>query len=335
MSKTNKNKGRPEKRFSDLVGIDFSTTATKVVRLRKSKGVCSLVGMDHLPPIDFNTLAAGLELPRNLMTHYACLAYSGPRSVLRMINAPLKEDDEALPEEKLRELLNVTDDFRASVKLIQRGKGRKDSSFLAAAIPKDDVQFIRNLFPAGPPAPASVEVAGLSFVSAFLHARGEACAHDSVCLLDTGETVSNFVFLNNNTIALVGRLSFGVKTFRSRIADDLGVDDELAASILSDRAIDISSSVRSVLEPFLKQLSISMDFLARHQGCRVSKIFVSGGMSLVPSWIEEVGNMLTAEVSAWSPLENIEYDPESIPSEMIEQASRFTAAIGAAIGGLE
>ena len=43
---------------SDLVGIDFSTTATKVVRLKKSKGELVLAGVD-LQPTDPD--AAGLN----------------------------------------------------------------------------------------------------------------------------------------------------------------------------------------------------------------------------------------------------------------------------------
>jgi Tfp pilus assembly PilM family ATPase len=326
-------KNKPQRGPTDLVGVDFSSTATKIVRLKNQKGGLSLTGLDLLPAVDFTQAASRMELPRNMLTNYGCLAYTGAAAVVRMVNAPLPGSDESLPEEKLRELLNVTEDYRVSARLVKRGKGRQDSSLLAAAVPRDDVRYLLNMFPAGPPAPASLEVSGLAFVSAFLHARGAECEDTAICLLEAGESVSHFVFLNKHSVVLVGKLAFGAKSLRAKLAADLGVDDELAASILNDRSINISTSLSSVMAPPLKQLSISKDFIERHQGCRVSKVYVSGGLSLLPNWSTEVGHLLHAEIGTWSPLENIEVDTEILSDELKKQATRFSAAIGAAIGG--
>lgn len=326
---------RSQKRFADLVGLDFSTTATKVVRLKKTKDAITLLGMDLLPAVDFNSASRRLELPRNITANYGCLAYSGLASVVRMVNAPLSPEEATLPEAKLRELLNVEEGFRVSSVLVKRGRGRQDSNFLSAAIPQEDVRFLLNMFPSGSPAAASVEVAGLAFVAAFQHARGASCANEAVCLLEAGESITHFVFLNQGVVVLVGKLGFGARVIREKLAADLGVDDDLAATILNDRSINISASLDSVMEPYLKQLSISKDFIERHQGCRISKVFVSGGLSLLPHWKEEAGRMLHAEVVQWSPLENLQYDSEAIPGGLEQQAPRFAAAIGAAIGGLE
>ncbi|MEE9367809.1 MAG: pilus assembly protein PilM [Pontiella sp.] len=329
------NKSRAKRRFSDLVGIDFSTTATKVVRLKDNKGVLSLAGIDLMPAIDLSSAATRIDLPRNIAAHYGCLSYTGNAAVVRMINTQIPGNEDQVPESKLRELLNVTDDFRVSAQLIKKGKGRQDSSLLAVAIPKDDVRYILDMFPAGPPAPASLEISGLSFVTAFLHARGAECESSTVCLVETGETVSHFAFLNKGEITLVGKMPFGAKTLRNKLSKDLGVDDELAVSILNDRSINISASLSSVLDPFIKQLSISKDFIERHQGCRVGKVYVSGGLSLLPSWSEEISQKLLAETVRWSPLENIECDPDILTDDMKQQVTRFSAAIGAAIGGFE
>ncbi len=326
---------RSQKKFTELVGIDFATTGTKVVRMRNHKGKLILAGIDLLPAIELGGEAVRLQLPRNMSTYYASLAYTAPAAVVRLVNAPLPGEDEALPESRLRELLNVTDDFRVSAQLIKRGKGRQDSSFLAAAVPQNEVRQLLGMFPSGPPAPASLEVSGLAFVAAFLNARGDECKDQAVCLFEAGESVSHFVFLNNLSIVLVGKLPFGARMMRKKLAEDLGVDDELAASILSDRSINISSSLASVLAPHLKQLTISKDFVERLQGCRISKVYVSGGLCLLPSISEEVGQMLHAEVGQWSPFENIVIENEALSPEMEKQATRFSAAIGAAIGGFQ
>jgi Tfp pilus assembly PilM family ATPase len=320
---------------SDLVGIDFSTTATKVVRLKKIKGELALAGIDLQPAVDFGAVARRMELPRNMGTNYGCLTYSGKDAVVRMINAPLQGEDTMLPPAKLRELLNVGSDYRVSAQLMKQGRGRQDSSFLAAAMPEDDVRFLLGMFPAGPPAPASIEVAGLSFISAFLHARGAASTDQAVCLIEAGETVSYFAFLNKGMVALVGKFSVGAKMLRSKVAAELGVDDELAGTILADPSIDLSSTLSEVATPFLKQISISKDFIERHQGCRVAKVYVSGGVSLLPEWSPVVRQILNTEVSGWNPFENIRVDADAIPESLAGQVTRFSAAVGAAIGGFE
>jgi len=147
--------------------------------------------------------------------------------------------------------------------------------------------------------------------------------------------VSHFAFVTNGLVTLVGKLPVGAQMLREKVAQDLGLDEDLAASSLSDASINISSSIAGVLAPFIKQISISKDFIERHQGQRISRIYLSGGLSLLPSWGVEVEKLLGAQVAYWSPLENIEYDPASIPADMVKQATRFSAAIGAAIGGFE
>ncbi len=335
MIKKTINTDRSQRRFVDLVGVDFATTATKVVRLKKSRNKLSVAGIEILPAVELGVAASTFQLPKSVMAHYGCLAYTGDAAIMRVINTQLSEGENQVPEAKMRKLLNVSDDFRVSSRLIKRGEGRKDSAFLAAAIPSDEVQFFLNMFPAGPPAPASLEISGLSFVSAFLHGYGAECEDSIVCLLETGESGSQFVFLTQGEVSLAGKMSFGAKTLRTKLSADLGVDDELAGSILNDRSINISSSLASVMDPFIKQLSISKDFIERNQGRRVSKVYVSGGLSLLPAWMEELGTMLHIEVAQWNPFKNIECNPGLLTPEITKQATRFSAAVGAAIGGFE
>ncbi|MEN7972991.1 MAG: pilus assembly protein PilM [Verrucomicrobiota bacterium] len=319
-----------------LVGVDFSSTATKVVRLKKGKDGLVLTGIDLLPAIDFGRPPRRVELPRNMMANYGCLTYTGASSVVRMLNVSLPKGQEELPDSKLQELLNVGEDYRVGAMLVKRGQGRQDSSLMAAAIPEKDVGFLLSMFPGGPPAPTSVEVSGLSFVQAFLHARGEECRDEAVCLIEAGDSVCHFAFLNKGSAVLVGKFDFGGSALRAKVAQDLGVDDELAGTILRDQSINISSAMTDVMAPLLKQLSISKDFIERHQSCHISKVYVSGGLSLIPHWSEIIEQMLHVEVFPWSPFENIKFDqPNIVPKDLAAQATRFAAAVGAVIGGFE
>lgn len=335
LMKLGKKVGSEQRKHVDLVGIDFSTTATKLVRLKKNKDGLELAGIDLLPAVDFKQPAQSLDLSRDMKTNYGCVAYSAPTSVARVVNVQLPGEDEKLPDSKLREALNIGDDFRVAAALVRKGKGRQDSSFLAVAIPDDDVHFILNMFPAGPPAPASLEVSGLALIPAFMHARDEEIRDEAVCLIEAGESVSHFAFIVKGAITLVGKYDFGGRVLRARVAKDLGVDDELAANILQDTSINISGAMSDVMGPFLKQLSISKDFIERHQACRIGSVYVSGGMGLLPNVTGVIEHTLHAEARLWSPFEKIQYEPDAIPEHLTNQLTRFAAATGAAIGGLE
>ncbi|MCF7847918.1 MAG: pilus assembly protein PilM [Kiritimatiellales bacterium] len=329
------NKNKKHKGLSDLVGIDFSSTAVKVVRLKKSRTGIGLAGLDLLPPVDFSQQSGRIDLPRNLCPHYGCLAYSSEDTVVRLINASPTAGSEVLPEEQIRELLNVGEEYRASAVLVNKGKGRQDSGFLAAAIPEDDARFLFNMFPSGPPAPLSIEVSGLASITAFLHARSEECGNESVCLIESGDQVSYFAFINRGVISLVGRYGFGGRMLRHKIVEELGVDDELAGTILSDQSINIAATILDVMNPFLKQLAISRDFMERHQKSKVTKVYASGGTSLLPHWKEIVQQELQIEAVSWNPFENIQIEQDVFPSNLVGQEARFAAAVGAAIGGLQ
>lgn len=326
---------REKKGYSDLVGIDFSPAATLVVRLKKTRSAISLVGLEQLPGVDLADDQATFHLEKHLAANYGCLTYSGENTVLRAVAAPLAEGEAGLSESALQDLLNIGDEFRVSAKLLQRGRGRQDSTFLAAAIPEKDTEAILRFFEVGAPAALALEVAGLSYITAFLYTRGAECQEESVCLIDSGEECSYFAFLQKGEVALVGKYVFGARQLRSKVMSDLGVDEELAMGILADQSINVSATIMEVMSPFMKQLSISKDFVERRFGSKITKVYVSGETGQLSTWVEVVEQMLHAKVIRWSPFENIEYDSELFDDTLRGNESRYVAAVGAALGGFE
>ncbi len=327
-------KKRDWRKCDIFLGFDFASTATKVVRLKRSGDSIILMNAALLPPVDFSTPVCP-ELPRKMNAYYGCLCYSAKNAAIRVLHTPLRPNETEPSNDKLLELLSVNSDFRVASRLLQQGKGRQDSTLLGVAVPKADVDFFLSMFSAGPPAPASLEVSGLAAISAFLHARGAEFQNEVVCLIEAGENISTFAFLNRDELFLVGKYNFGLRSLRERLIRDLDVDGELAMTILKDRSINISSSLTGVQEAFIRQLSVSKDFVERHENCKITKTYLSGGLSLLSFWPQEIEQRLNISAQVWSPLENIRLSSaDAMPSELQDQATRFTAAIGAALGGL-
>ena len=113
-----------------------------------------------------------------------------------------------------------------------------------------------------------------------------------------------------------------------------GLDRETALGTLGQGGtIDISQPLHDLASPFLRQLSISRDFVERQENCRVARIYLSGGLGQVRQWAQEVQATLGAPAVAWDPFGALV--APAVPAALDNQRGRFAAAIGAALAAFE
>ena len=98
--------------------------------------------------------------------------------------------------------------------------------------------------------------------------------------------------------------------------------------------IDISQSVHELASPFLRQLSISRDFVERQENCKISRAYLSGGMAMIWNWVKELREAMGLEVQTWDPFQGLALAPGAYPEALAGQQPRFAAAVGAALGVL-
>jgi type IV pilus assembly protein PilM len=328
---------------TDVVGIDVGTTAVKVARLRKgNNGAVTLLAADVLPKIEIpeQTPEApaevpALQIPPKLKGRYGSIVVSGQSAVIKLLSFPGAFD--AAAEGKVVGSIGLDDpnNYRIGYKLITEGHGKSESRVLAVALPETEAKNMIMLFPTGLPAPFSLEVSGLATMSAFLHSVGKQISENAVGVIDFGAKITSFALFNKGLLALIRRFNFGVNTLLDNVQQALGVDRETAQGIVSDGSFDISQSVNEVIEPIVKQLIVSRDFVERRENCHISKIYVSGGMTVSRDSLDEIKSSMGLEVALWTPLEGLTVSEGAIPGNMAGQESRFSAAIGAALATFE
>ena len=328
---------------TDVVGIDIGGTATKVVRLRKGADSISVLAAEILPKLEFPEPVAGeavqespaIQLAPKLKAHYACLVVSGSTSVIKLLSFPGALD--AAAESKIIGGIGLDDpnNYRVSYKVIAEGHGKSESKVLAVAMPESEAKLIPAMFPTGLPAPFSLEVAGLATLTAFLHSAGKNGKDEAVGVIDFGAKVSTFGIFNKSQISLIRRFNFGVNTLLDNVQQALGVDRETAQGIVSDGSFDISQSVNEVIEPLVKQLIVSRDFVERRENCHISKIFLSGGLTVSRDSVDEIKSAMGLDIILWNPFDGLTIAPGAIPANLIGQEARFSAAIGAALATFE
>ena len=331
-------KGGQRKGPSDVIGLDIATTGVKVVRMKKTKDGLIVTGAAILPAI---VLEGGddsqkpvLALPKNLLTNYAAIAMSGDGSSVRILSLQGHNAAE-IDEDHVREQVGLGQDYRVGFAVAVAGKGKQETKLLVVGMPEKEAQSVLDLVAVGAPAPCALEISGLSSLLAFLHGPGKAHEQDAVAVIDAGSRLTFMALFNKGVLVLVRKFELGSETIVTKVQQQLNVDRDTARGIISDGSFDISQSVRAVMDPFLRQLTISKDFVERREDCRVVKCYLSGGTSLSRYWMEEIRNATGVDSELWNPFGNLQMVDGAYPAELAGQEPRFAAAVGVCLGVLE
>ena len=328
----NKDGEQGQRRLINLLGLDFGASGVKLVRIKKTKEGVQLVAADILPATDLHHPERP-DIPKPLSAYYAALCASIDDSIVRVFTQPLKEDDSI--EELTKENLSVPANHRVAFKVLDRQTARRDSSVLGAAISNDAVQHFLELFASGAPALHSMEIAGLSAFSAFWMDGSRLQQNETVCLIEAGARYTYIGFFHKKRLLLVNRFAVGSETLSQQVQQDLGVDTDMARTVLSGGSVDISGSVRTAFGPFLKQLSIYREFIERQHKTRLTSVHLSGGLAASPDWRGALAELLGLEPHVWNPFDRVIVPDDLDLVRFKGQESRFAAALGAALAGVE
>ena len=317
---------------TDMLGLDESSSGRKMVRLKKAKSGWSLEGIGFQPRPE--EAGAGYpELHKELVAHHVSLCYSSSDSIIRLITLPGRADAMKLRESNLREQIGVTPDFRLSYKILP-SEGRGETRLLAVAVRDDKAQEIVSAYNQPQPAPISLELAGLASLAAFMKGREVVEEQDAFGFIESGANVNLVAFFCKGQLVLLRKFDFGGDALVDKVQRHLGLEREVAMGLVSEGSFDLSEPVKDVVDPFFRQLSISKDFVERHQRSRLRHLYISGGMSLSRYWIRELGQELGVKVSSWDPFERLDIQG-TLPPEFAGSGARYTSCVGAAIGSME
>jgi len=318
---------------SEVTGIDFGKTATKIVRLHKNGGELVLAGVELLPAFEEG---GSFTIPPRLKARYAALAVSSTSATAKLLTFPGAID--ATFESHLSRNMGLesgTDD-RMAYRVVTEGSGRIESRVLAAAIPETDAGPVMQLFQSGLPAPCSLELAPLAALTAFEAGPVLNSTSPTAGLIDFGTETSTLSIFYKRTLVLLRRFDFGTRKLLDRVTSTLHIDEDTALNILSDNAFDISELITDIMSPISSQLIVSRDFVERRENCNLKQLHCIGGLTSSPSAMHELQRALNIEITS--------FDPFTIPglqTAAVDGASaslqhwRFTAAIGAAMGTLQ
>lgn len=319
-----------QRSYTDVLGLDVAGSGIKAVRIKRSNEAFTVLAADILP---LPTTAVPLSLPKPLRARYVALASSEPGAVVKLLTIPAHSEKSM--DVHVQELMGMVDstDYRLSYE--EMAASRAEVKVLAVGLLTQTVSSLCSLFPVGVPAPCSIELSGLASMTAYERGPGRNHREDCVAVVDFGARTTLVAFYHKGTMAMVRKFDVGAANILKRLQENLGVDSDVAMGILNDGSFDISQIVHHAMESFLQQLIISWDFVERREATRIVRLYACGGGAAIGCWAREVHAATGHEPVLWNPFEGMNVSFEGGAAKWKGQESRFSAAIGAALGAME
>ena len=331
MAKTEKVKTKTRK-FTDVVGVDFGSTSTKLVRIRRGPaGGYNLVAADVLPPYNLRgeEKPQKLNLPKKLSAPYASACFTGSSDHVRFMFISSKLQDAKSIRNRVGKSLGLDRDHRIGYSIVERGQEGMDHKVLAAAMPLKEVQACRKLFSMRWPSLISLEIAGLAALNSFTSTPHVQMEDGAVCYLEAGAEATMISFFIDGELRLVRKFDYGSVYIQQRIQDVLNLSEDEALNILFEDAAPLLENSLDPIGSLLQEISISKKFVERNENTVIRKIYASGGLSYSAYWIYTMTEVLGAEIEVWNPLK--ENGMKSYPKGVEGVESMFAPAVGAAL----
>jgi Tfp pilus assembly PilM family ATPase len=325
-----KDKNKPPK-ITDVLGLDFGTTSTKLVRLRKTAGKLSLVDADVMPTYDVESVdkETRISIPKKLNAPYASAAFTSEQSHVRFMYVPSKLSDPRSIRQRVGKSLGLGREFRVGFSLVERGQEDVDHKVLAAAVPDEHVQAVRGLLPGHHPSLISLEIAGLSALNSFSHTPAVQETEGIVCYLEAGAASLYISFYLDGILRLVRRFNHGSLYIQQRIQDVLNINEEDALTVLFEDASPLAELGMEPINTMAQELSISCKFVERNESSRISAVYASGGLSYSPYWAWVIEEIMGVEVQVWNPF--TANGIKNYPKGVHGVESMFSPAVGTAL----
>jgi type IV pilus assembly protein PilM len=165
--------------------------------------------------------------------------------------------------------------------------------------------------------------------------------NESVGLINIGAGMTVINVIKDGSSLSARDVYYGVNSFINKLQKEIGFNYEDAANAVKGTVpVGVSQdSIQGVFESFVNdlgtQIERSLQFLSTVTGEeKVSRMFLSGGGSLIPNLLEYLKRRFNVPIEKLQPFKNILYDPTIFAPEGVEVVGPMLAqATGLALRG--
>lgn len=340
----------------DIVGIDVGSSAVKLVRLRESRGNFHLINIGIMPlapeTIVDNTImdsTAIVEAIQNLMTGMkvkvkrAATSVSGHSVIIRKIMLPIMTEAEleaSIQWEAEQYIPFDISEVNIDFQII--GPDSKDPSqmnVMLVAAKKDFVDDFVTVFAESALEPVVMDIDCFAVENMFDYNYGFV-DDEVVALIDLGASATSVNVLKGEVSVFTRDIQAGGNLLSEELQKRLGVSSEDAERAkLGDREIadvdadSIDEVLTDAIENLVQEVQRSLDFFtATSSEDRVTKVYLTGGVSSSEQIRETLEDRLGIAVERVNPFRNLTVNEKEFDSDYLEAIGpMFSVATGLAM----
>ncbi len=335
-----------------VVGVDFGSSAVKIVILKKEGEGSYVFEQGHVIPIPYDVASIEFLIEKQdflfelksiwnalgLNKYESSLALPGSATMLKRAKI------EYVPEDKLEDVVRQEIEKNFPFKLheitydyyVYESNPSEGIDILYIIARKDLIEVSMRIFEAVGAYLSSIDSPLTSLANIAILSYPDMEKETGYIVLDIGYKNTRLVVIHQERIVYGRNIAeVGAVIVNQRIADFKGVDlteaeqlklsGEVEESFLEDIASLLADNLAREIELCAEQFS---EFV---QGSNISHILITGGGSNTPYIVDELKKRTQFEIKAFSPLKGIKLGKDLNSVYIDDMAPRLAVALGAAL----
>jgi len=357
------------KNRNKFIGVDFGTSAIKVIELSSKQGkiylenygIFDLAGIieNEKTPAE-NSVNQSYEdrmkrALRSLMKNMGIKngsaivsvpSYSGLITLLEFPEMKKDEIEKAIEFEAYKYIPTSVDEVSISWEILEDKNGQTEEDekknlvenkkievVLVAAPKKEIIKYEEFLNGTGLKIKA-VEIETFSIVRSLIGNR-----QGNFIIVDIGLRTTNIILVRNGFVVLSRNIEAGGDDITKSITESFNVSKQRAEAIKREKKDIINDNEVAVVIPVLELLigeikRMMMVFSEKNKKDKIDELVLSGGASLMKGIDIYFSEKLNIKVEQGDPWKNIEYD-KKLEKQIKEIGNSFSVVIGLAVRGFE
>lgn len=337
----------PKRRLSpssDIVGIELGSGDARgcpAVRLVRGNGNWTIRAVGFVPPPNGSLPNSWKELDRQptwtvspaFAAPYAAVAVNSPDQVVRQTTLESLTDGS---KKKIEPGTPIAQDgLRLAVESLGEG-----SFVLESGIPEYQLLWLSRLFTEGRrPTACSIQTAPTAMLASLVEQPEFHAVGGNAAALFMMSGTMYFVGFRAGAPVLFREFPGvgGVRKIREALRSGFGMEEKMVDEVLDDTLIDPSPILKSIINPVLRQLELSLDYLKSRLNVSVDKVFLMGLPSGAKHWSRMSEQALNMKLFSPGLFDGVEI-PSRVSREaeaLLKRSHVFMSAYGAARAALE
>jgi type IV pilus assembly protein PilM len=153
-----------------------------------------------------------------------------------------------------------------------------------------------------------IDVDVLALVNGYLESvEGQNLQGTTRALINVGAQLTNVVILRGAVPYLVRDVPWGGDKLTRTVADQLGIDADAVNKAMAQTSppAEVSSAIKVSSESLATELQLSFDYFENRFNQPPEEIYVAGGLSQSPGFLNALKAQLAQALTPWSPLQGL------------------------------